>query len=79
MQAIFDVDTTDVEPMYSVLEDRGIELREDIVEDCHPDLVLNNATLMEEGYIVAPPGNIPLQRDEKVNDFRDKQWNSDMA
>ncbi|OQR73589.1 glutamyl-tRNA(Gln) amidotransferase subunit C [Tropilaelaps mercedesae] len=67
-QAIFDVDTTGVQPLYTVLEDRGVELRDDIAEGWNPSLVLNNTSVMEEGYIVAPPGNIPLEKIENLKE-----------
>uniref|UniRef100_A0A3Q0SF86 Glutamyl-tRNA(Gln) amidotransferase subunit C, mitochondrial n=1 Tax=Amphilophus citrinellus TaxID=61819 RepID=A0A3Q0SF86_AMPCI len=52
------VDTTGVEPMDSVLEDRALYLREDAVieGDCAEKLLqLSNSTVEE--YFVAPPGN----------------------
>ncbi|KAL1116222.1 hypothetical protein AAG570_005717 [Ranatra chinensis] len=56
------VDTEGVEPLYTVLEDRNIPLREDEITegDCQDD-VISNAAVTEEGYFVAPPGNIPLE------------------
>ncbi|XP_022695127.1 glutamyl-tRNA(Gln) amidotransferase subunit C, mitochondrial-like [Varroa jacobsoni] len=68
-QAIFDVDTTGIEPMYTILEDRSVELREDVPEECDPNLVLNNVTVMEEGYIVAPLANIFAEENENINNF----------
>lgn len=55
------IDTTGVEPMITVLEDRTLHLRDDIVTDgkcCKA--VLANAAVTEEKYFVAPQGNIPL-------------------
>ncbi|XP_003744252.1 glutamyl-tRNA(Gln) amidotransferase subunit C, mitochondrial [Galendromus occidentalis] len=69
-QAIFDVDTSNVEPMHTVLENRSVPLREDRPQRWDPKLVLNNVTKMEEGFIVAPPGNIALKEDERLNDLR---------
>lgn len=56
------VDTTGIEPMDSVLEDRCLRLRDDIVTDgnCKGD-VMKNAAITCEDYFVAPPGNIPLE------------------
>lgn len=58
---ILNVDTEGVEPLYSVLEDEKLYLRSDTVTqgNCQKD-VLKNATITEEDYFVAPPGNIPL-------------------
>lgn len=55
------VDTTDVEPMTSVLEDRALYLRKDEVIEgrCRDDLLKIAEKVVEE-YYVAPPGNIPL-------------------
>ncbi|XP_060521466.1 glutamyl-tRNA(Gln) amidotransferase subunit C, mitochondrial [Cylas formicarius] len=55
------VDTEGVEPLVTVLEDWPLQLREDIVTEgnCNEE-VLRNASLTEDEYFVAPPGNIPL-------------------
>ena len=55
------VDTEGVDPMYSVLENETLYLREDIAQepDCRREL-LKLATVTEEDYYVAPQGNIPL-------------------
>lgn len=60
------VNTDNVEPMDSVLEDRILYLRDDVVTDgnCLKD-VMRNATKTLEDYYVAPPGNIPLKQKEK--------------
>ncbi|XP_041793637.1 glutamyl-tRNA(Gln) amidotransferase subunit C, mitochondrial [Chelmon rostratus] len=60
------VDTTGVEPMDSVLEDRALYLRNDAVteEDCAEELLPLAKNTVEE-YFVAPPGNIPLPAREK--------------
>ncbi|XP_026044475.1 glutamyl-tRNA(Gln) amidotransferase subunit C, mitochondrial isoform X1 [Astatotilapia calliptera] len=60
------VDTTGVEPMDSVLEDRVLYLREDAVMegDCAEKLLQLSKTTVEE-YFVAPPGNIPLPKGEE--------------
>ncbi|CAG9863288.1 unnamed protein product [Phyllotreta striolata] len=58
---ILQVPTDNVEPLVSLLEDHPCRIREDIVTEgnCR-DEVLSCATLTEEEYFVAPPGNIPL-------------------
>ncbi|PSN32853.1 Glutamyl-tRNA(Gln) amidotransferase subunit C [Blattella germanica] len=57
------IDTSGVEPLISVLEDRTIYLREDKVTEgnCRNE-IMANAAVTEEEYFVAPPGNIPLQK-----------------
>ncbi|XP_069789081.1 glutamyl-tRNA(Gln) amidotransferase subunit C, mitochondrial isoform X3 [Narcine bancroftii] len=57
------VDTEEVEPMDSVLENRPLYLRADEVTDgdC-TEAVLSNARQAVEEYFVAPPGNIPLRQ-----------------
>ncbi|KAJ8005675.1 hypothetical protein DPEC_G00120390 [Dallia pectoralis] len=59
------VDTDGVDPMDSILEDRGLYLREDAVAegDCAHGLLQLSKDTVEE-YFVAPPGNIPLPRRE---------------
>lgn len=59
---ILQVDTTGVEPLITVLEDRPLEVREDNVTEgnCKKE-ILRNAAITEEDYFVAPPGNIPLE------------------
>lgn len=61
------VDTEGVVPMYSVLEDRELLLRDDIVTEggCKAE-ILQNASKLEEDYFVAPPGNIPLIQNENA-------------
>ncbi|XP_053181644.1 glutamyl-tRNA(Gln) amidotransferase subunit C, mitochondrial [Scomber japonicus] len=60
------VDTSGVEPMDSVLEDRALYLREDAVQegDCAEELLQLSQNTVEE-YFVAPPGNIPLPKREE--------------
>lgn len=64
---ILHIDTTNVEPLYTVLEDQNLYVREDIVNDgnCKDD-ILSNAKVTEEDYFVAPPGNIPLEQSESI-------------
>ncbi|KAK5871445.1 hypothetical protein PBY51_004328 [Eleginops maclovinus] len=60
------VDTSGVEPMDSVLEDRSLNLRVDAVTegDCAEELLQLSKHTVEE-YFVAPPGNIPLPTREE--------------
>ncbi|XP_064620657.1 glutamyl-tRNA(Gln) amidotransferase subunit C, mitochondrial-like [Lineus longissimus] len=60
------VDTNGVAPMDSVLEDRFLYLRQDIVTEgnCRSDIMKNAKNTVEE-YFVAPPGNIPLKKKDK--------------
>ncbi|XP_068995334.1 glutamyl-tRNA(Gln) amidotransferase subunit C, mitochondrial-like [Embiotoca jacksoni] len=60
------VDTSRVEPMDSVLEDRALYLRDDAVMegDCAEELLQLSKNTVEE-YFVAPPGNIPLPKREE--------------
>ncbi|KAM9810661.1 glutamyl-tRNA(Gln) amidotransferase subunit C, mitochondrial [Neosynchiropus ocellatus] len=61
------VDTSGVEPMDSVLEDRSLRLRDDaVIEGDLAARLLQLSTQTVEEYFVAPPGNIPLpKRDER--------------
>lgn len=62
---IVHIDTTGVEPLYTVLEHEYLQTRKDIVTDGNiKEDVLRNAALVEEDYFVAPPGNIPLEQQE---------------
>ncbi|XP_029295821.1 glutamyl-tRNA(Gln) amidotransferase subunit C, mitochondrial [Cottoperca gobio] len=60
------VDTSGVEPMDSVLEERALNLRDDAVTDgdCAEELLHLSKKTVEE-YFVAPPGNIPLPTREE--------------
>ncbi|XP_069379168.1 glutamyl-tRNA(Gln) amidotransferase subunit C, mitochondrial isoform X2 [Paralichthys olivaceus] len=60
------VDTSGIEPMDSVLEDRALYLRNDTVTegDCAEELLHLSKSTVEE-YFVAPPGNIPLPKREE--------------
>uniref|UniRef100_A0A3Q3XC07 Glutamyl-tRNA(Gln) amidotransferase subunit C, mitochondrial n=1 Tax=Mola mola TaxID=94237 RepID=A0A3Q3XC07_MOLML len=60
------VDTSAVEPMDSVLEDRALNLRDDTAMegDCAEELLRLSKNIVEE-YFVAPPGNISLPEREK--------------
>lgn len=62
------MDVDNVEPLYTVLENYELRLRDDHVTDGNiRQDVLKNAKLLEEEYFVAPPGNIPLEQEtEKI-------------
>lgn len=56
------VETKDIYPLVTVLEDKPLRVREDkITEGNCREEILKNASLTEEEYFVAPPGNIPLE------------------
>ncbi|XP_063769189.1 glutamyl-tRNA(Gln) amidotransferase subunit C, mitochondrial [Pseudophryne corroboree] len=61
------VNTDGVQPLASVLEDRGLYIRNDTVTtgNC-TELLLANASVVVEDYFIAPPGNIPLPPQENV-------------
>uniref|UniRef100_A0A182MNI8 Glutamyl-tRNA(Gln) amidotransferase subunit C, mitochondrial n=1 Tax=Anopheles culicifacies TaxID=139723 RepID=A0A182MNI8_9DIPT len=63
---ILPIETKGVKPLYCVLEGEKLALRPDTVdfEDLQVE-ILQNATLVEEEYFVAPPGNIPLEQTER--------------
>ncbi|CAH0719450.1 unnamed protein product, partial [Brenthis ino] len=65
---ILHIDTSNVEPLYTVLENQNLNLREDKITqgNCQKD-ILKNATLTEDDYFVAPPGNIPLHEVQNKN------------
>ncbi|XP_048467333.1 glutamyl-tRNA(Gln) amidotransferase subunit C, mitochondrial [Rhincodon typus] len=64
------VDTEGVEPMDSVLEDRPLYLRADkVTEGYCAEAILSNVKQVVEGYLVAPPGNIPLPKKEERDSF----------
>lgn len=63
---IVNINTDGIEPLYTVLEDQNLDLRDDEITDGNiKDDILRNATLIEEDYFVAPPGNIPLEQEDK--------------
>ncbi|TWW60396.1 Glutamyl-tRNA(Gln) amidotransferase subunit C, mitochondrial [Takifugu flavidus] len=70
------VDTSGVEPMDSVLEDRTLYLRDDeeTEGDCAEELLQLSKNTCEE-YYVAPPGNIPLpSREKRAAMLRDSEF-----
>ncbi|XP_026725311.1 glutamyl-tRNA(Gln) amidotransferase subunit C, mitochondrial [Trichoplusia ni] len=58
---VLHINTDDVEPLYSVLEEENLFLRQDQITqgNCQKD-ILRNAAMQEDDYFVAPIGNIPL-------------------
>ena len=56
-----EVDVEGVEPLYTVLEDRALRLREDEAGETSRRDAIGNAAKIEEDYFVAPPGNIPIK------------------
>merc|ERR1712098_538677 len=55
------VDTTGVEPLYSILEEETLYLRPDnYVETNSRKELLSLSSMTEEEYYVAPQGNVPL-------------------
>lgn len=65
---ILDINTKNVQPLYTVLEDQPLQLREDVVTDGNIQAdILRNACVTEEEYFVAPPGNIPLDQSDNRN------------
>ncbi|XP_058445307.1 glutamyl-tRNA(Gln) amidotransferase subunit C-1, mitochondrial [Malaya genurostris] len=68
---ILTIDTEGVEPLYTVLEGQKLSLREDSVTDGNIQSdVLSNASITEEEYFVAPPGNIPLEQQDQKGDIQ---------
>ncbi|XP_053958512.1 glutamyl-tRNA(Gln) amidotransferase subunit C, mitochondrial [Anastrepha ludens] len=65
-EKISHIDTGNVLPLYTVVEDQDLYLREDRVTEgnCREE-ILRGAKISEEDYFVSPPGNIPLQQKEK--------------
>lgn len=62
---ILEVNTDGIKPLYSVLEDHSLKLREDLVTDGNlRENILANAKKTDEEYFVAPPGNIPLEQEK---------------
>lgn len=58
---IHSVDTTNVEPLVTVLQGEYTLVRDDVVtEGDIRDDIMSNAAVKEEEYFFAPPGNIPL-------------------
>lgn len=56
----------DVTPMFTVLEDESLTLRDDEVTEggCRQDILKNATVVAEEDFFLAPPGNIALTVDK---------------
>lgn len=71
---ILQVDTTDIEPLYTVLEDCPLRVRDDEVKEGYVlEDLLRNAAIVEEDYFVAPPGNIPESENSPSTPDKDKK------
>ncbi|CAF4834181.1 unnamed protein product [Pieris macdunnoughi] len=69
---ILHINTDNVQPLYTVLENESLSLRIDAVTqgNCQKD-ILKNAVITEDDYFVAPPGNIPLHEiEQKESDIK---------
>lgn len=66
---IANINTTNTKPLYTVLEEKPLHLRIDHVSEgnCR-DEILQNAKLTDEDYFISPPGNIPLQQEDKSSE-----------
>ena len=63
------VDTSGVQPLYSILEDESLRLRDDLAEPPdNRDQLMELAVCSEEDYYVAPQGNVPLSYQSKYSD-----------
>ncbi|TMW53342.1 hypothetical protein DOY81_001546 [Sarcophaga bullata] len=60
---IENIRTDNKKPLYTVLENLPLHLRDDQVNEgnCRED-ILKNAKLVEDDYFISPPGNIPLKQ-----------------
>lgn len=75
---ILQIDTEGIEPMYTVLENEKLHLREDIPFTHNTqERILSNAAITEEYYFVAPPGNIPLEQSDSPFNSSKKSNNDD--
>uniref|UniRef100_A0AC34FHY6 Glu-AdT subunit C n=1 Tax=Panagrolaimus sp. ES5 TaxID=591445 RepID=A0AC34FHY6_9BILA len=70
-QKIFEVDTTGIEPLYSIVEEIiNCPLRDDITESTCASKALANAPVVVEDFLVVPPANIP----QSENPLLDKHF-----
>ncbi|ETN71814.1 aspartyl/glutamyl-tRNA(Asn/Gln) amidotransferase, C subunit [Necator americanus] len=70
-----EVETTDIDPMYTVWEDQQCPLREDEVEKPFSlSQVLSNANPVQDNYFTAPPGNVPLEEAAPLDHALISQW-----
>ncbi|XP_037956809.1 glutamyl-tRNA(Gln) amidotransferase subunit C, mitochondrial [Teleopsis dalmanni] len=63
-EKITNINTHGVAPLYTVLEEQCLALREDTATEGNREEILQNAKVTEEDYFVSPPGNIPLEQDD---------------
>lgn len=62
------VDTSGVQPLYSILEEETLRLREDVAEPPNNrSQLMKLASCSEEEYFVAPQGNVPLSYQNKYS------------
>lgn len=67
-EALKKVPIENVKPMYTVLENEKLRLRSDkVTEGGDVDLVLQNASQVDDDYFVAPSGNIPWRQNDDSN------------
>ena len=68
-EIVTQVDTIGVQPLYTILEDESLRLREDIAEPPdNRDQLMKLSVCSEEDYFVAPQGNVPLSYQNKYSD-----------
>uniref|UniRef100_A0A914Y3J9 Glu-AdT subunit C n=1 Tax=Panagrolaimus superbus TaxID=310955 RepID=A0A914Y3J9_9BILA len=79
-QKIFQVDTTGVEPLYSVVEEIiNCPLREDITEVTCASKALANAPVVVEDFLVVPPANIPQSENPLLDEHFRRNSISDLS
>jgi len=69
-QLMHEVDVSDVEPMYTLHENRSLRLRDDVVEPTDKKNVLEPSSQVIEDYFVAPPGNVSIEDSKSSNDLK---------
>lgn len=63
---ILHIDTSSVKPLYFVHEDQILNLREDKINEGNiRDDILKNAAATDDTCFIAPPGNIPVELENK--------------
>ncbi|VDD96579.1 unnamed protein product [Enterobius vermicularis] len=72
---LMQLDTENVEPLETVLEDLACPLRDDVVDHTvKKKEVLMNAVELVEDYFVSPPGNVPLQEVSNLDLRKVNEW-----
>ncbi len=57
-----------------------MQLRDDaVLEECRNGELLRNASVVEEGYLVTPPGNAPVSETDPTKKRAAKQTDSSRA